>query len=180
MTTPMMKSGRSCSEWVSDTVPNRLMCWISCSDVCVTFYRLVYRDRATINTIRRRQSTRQSSTVVATKSQKKGGQTSKWGNNVIFINCHGLALLVGPLEEARRVVLLLGGVVLGVENGRHFKNFYSATKQSTCFNTTIKQLTSIETLYIKKCHNMTSHQNPTVNTTFLLLMASHFSYCFSS
>jgi hypothetical protein len=109
MTTPMMKSGRSCSEWVSNTVPNRLMCWISCSDVCVTFYRLVYRDRATINTIRRRRSTRQSSTVVATKSQKRVDKPQNGATMSFFTNCHGLALLVGSLGEARRVVLLLGG-----------------------------------------------------------------------
>jgi hypothetical protein len=89
-------------------------------------------------------------------NHKKRVDKPLYGATMSFlINCHGLALLVGPLGEARRMVLLLGGVVLGVENWRHFKNFYSATKQSTYFNTTIKQLTLIETLYIKKCHNMT-------------------------
>jgi hypothetical protein len=51
------------------------------------------------------------------------------GATIFFINCHGLALLVGPLgREARRMVLLLGGVVLGVENWRHFKNFIFGNK----------------------------------------------------
>jgi hypothetical protein len=82
--------------------------------------------------------------------KKKGGQPQNGATMSSLTNCHGLALLVGPLGEAIRVV-----AVLGVENGRHFKNFHLATKQSACLNTTIKQLTSIETLYIKKCHSMT-------------------------
>jgi hypothetical protein len=83
-------------------------------------------------------------------NHKKGGKPQNGATMSFFTSCHGLALLVGPLGEAIWVVLLRGAV-LGVENGQHFKNFYLATKQSTCFNTTIKQLTSIETLYIKKC-----------------------------
>jgi hypothetical protein len=129
MTTLMTETSWSWSEQVSDTVPNRLMCWISCSDICVTFYyRLVYRqpqgdDQYVSFVLDGRQDNHPPS--LPPNHKKKGGQPQNGGTTSFFTNCHGLALLVGPLGEAIGVVLL-GGAVLGVENGQHFKNSYSA------------------------------------------------------
>jgi hypothetical protein len=83
MTTPMTKTSWSWSERVSDTVPNGLMCWISCSDVCVTFYRLVYRQGDDQHV----SSSTVDKTIIHRRCHqitKKRVDNLKWGNNVIF------------------------------------------------------------------------------------------------
>jgi hypothetical protein len=84
MTTPMMKTSWSWSERVSDTVPNRLMCFIPCFNLFGIFYRLVYYEgddrqmsSSTINTTINHRRHHQIKTIT-------GWRSSEYGGNGIF------------------------------------------------------------------------------------------------